>query len=447
LRYKFIVLLGFFLVLSNSWATQDQTYGLGGSSTGRASSVAAEIENPFAALINPALLAAQPTPLFSLSASSTSSYYQPLTQVLVDSPKYRTQTATPQVQDFQPAGLHSTLWSVGFTYPFPLPRILNRRKMGLGVTFSGPFGKLRSFSSGTPYDFSLMRYGTADTQFKATVGSALEILTSHLYFGAGLSLYITAAGAADAYVMTENPTGRLNLDVGLNSAAIVGLYGTFATEGLKHHGAFVYRQAVRPTFEQQFTGSVQVVDGTTSLDIPALLRTSLYYEPHALELEWQTDWDWAKLSAGISYQLWSQYEPSILQIQATHADRSVSNTTLPALPLKDTFNPRASVEIPFAHQKRAAVSVGYQFRPTPITDLSGPANLLDTDVHVMGLGARYRFPETELVPFPVTVAIHGQYHLFNARQVVKNDPGYIGSPGYKFDGSAYTYGVSLQAAF
>jgi hypothetical protein len=429
-------------------ATQDQTYGLGGVSTGRVSSVTADVENPFAALLNPALLGAQRNPLFEAASSAAEANYATFKNVLIDSPNYRTQSGVNTVSDFTPPGFNSILWSIGMTFPFVLPKPLGSRHMGFGTVLSGPFGQLRSFTSSTPYDFTLLRYGTSDSQFKGTSSLGIEILPDLLYAGAGLSLFITAAGAADAVLVTNNPTARLNLNVGLNTAAVAGLYANLPKMlgEVSQHISLVYRQAVEPTFEEEFTGSVQVFSGSGTIDIPAAFQTSLYYEPNTFEIDWQGDFEFMTLSVGVSYQLWSAYQPAFLQVSAPNADQQASSTQLPGLSMRNTVNPRVSAEVPFFDRK-AALAAGYQYRPTPVYDLSGAANLLDTNTHVVGVSARYRFGKSELVPFPVTTSLYGQYQFFETRTVVKSDPSYIGAPGYQFGGSAYTYGLSLQAAF
>ncbi len=437
-----LAILGILTFNLRALATQDQTYGLGGASTGRVSGVTADVETPFAALYNPALLGAGTTPLFSLSTSAAGSSYAPFSQVLVDSPQYRTRDARQRVDDYALPGSGSTLWTMGFTYPFSLPKYLGRRA-GIGIVASGPFGKLRSFASGTPYEFSALRYGTADRQFKATLSTGVEIIPNHVYAGAGLSLYITAAGAADADVVTSNPTGRLNLDVGLNSSLVAGLYGRAKLWNYDHAWSLVYRQAARPTFDQRFDGNVQVVEGA-SVALPLLLHTALYFEPQTIESDWQVNFGLLTASIGVSFQRWSAFEPSFLVLQSPDAQGRTRSTSMPSLPFTDTINPRASIDVPLLTNRWYA-SAGYQFRPSPLKDISGPANLVDSDTHVMGMAIRYRIPDNQIIPLPITLALFGQYHWIQSRQIQKNDPTFIGAPGYNFTGNAYTYGLSLQA--
>jgi len=443
IKTRLLIFIGLFLA-NSLYATQDQTYGLGGRTSGRVSGVTAEIENPFAALSNPAIVAAQPKPLFSFSAGQAATRYQALGPILVDSPQYRTRDSMPRFENYQPAEASWGLWSLGFTFPFRLPAYLDRRA-GLGLTLSGPFGKIRSFQSGTPYDFTSLRYGTSDSQFKATIATGVEILPDRLYLGAGLSLFITAAGAADAYLVTDNPTGRFNLDVGLNTAGVAGLYGKFDLAGRPQNWGLVYRQAIHPTLQQSFEGRVQVMREAGPLRVPVLLSTTLYYEPHLFDFEWQTRLGPAKVALGVSWQLWSKYEPSYIVVETPDADQTTRRTQTPPLDLKNTLNPRISAEAPL-FSERWIVSAGYQFRPSPLTDLSGPTNLMDSDTHVAGLSLSYVLGESAVLPLPLTLTAYGQYHFIQSRKVNKSQADFIGAPGYNFAGNAYTYGLTLETA-
>ncbi|MEZ4749229.1 MAG: hypothetical protein R3B54_00990 [Bdellovibrionota bacterium] len=46
--------------------------------------------------------------------------------------------------------------------------------------------------------------------------------------------------------------------------------------------------------------------------------------------------------------------------------------------------------------------VGYQFRPSPLTDeaASGSANLLDSGTHVLGAAMEYDLGDRSWMPFP-----------------------------------------------
>jgi len=422
----------------SSPASQDRNFGLGGESTGRVSAMTAETGSAFAALYNPSLLAANEETQLTFSTFSTGVNYAPLGTVVSDSRKFRTENGEDRTAPVSLENSSGLLWSAGFSHPFRMPHFFSR-KAGLGFVFSGPFEKVRTFRAGTPYDFRALRYGNSDQQFKGTLSAALELWPETFYFGAGLSLFLTTTGAADAAMTGENPTGRLALDVGFNTAAVAGLYW----RGDDSSAGFVYRQEIQPSQKLTFDGKVQL-GGQDVVEQPVLMQSTQYFEPGSLELDFQHRFpDW-KFSVGFAWQQWSHYQPAFLVLTTHDADGTAHTTQVPALAVHDTFNPRASLSAPFLDD-RLWVSAGYQYRPSPLNDLSGPTNILDSNTHVAGLSASYLIPASDDWYWATTFSAYAQRHWLSRRRVDKADGTFVGSPGYDFSGSAYVAGLSVQA--
>lgn len=424
------------------FASQEQNYGLGDITTGRANAVTAEKENAYAAHYNPALIAAQSETLLSFSTASTGASFSPLQNVVVDHPKYRTIDSRYRKEDFTLPNSQTMLWSLGFTYPFRLPSYINRGA-GFGLVLSGPYGKFRSYRAGTPYDFYSLRYGACDNQTKIAAAFSTELWPGHFYLGVGLSIFTTSSGAADSTIVTKNPSMRMSFDVGLNVSGIAGLY--FQRD--RTHASLVYHQEINPSFTQKFEGKVQVTEESQSLVVPFVARASLYYEPHSFEAEIQREFASFKASLGVAWQWWSRYQPSYIIVEATNSSGQTQTPEIPRIPFRNTINPKASLEIPLVHAHKGGLllSTGYAFRPSPVEDLGGSGNILDSNTHIVGLGLRYRQSSTAILPLPVTIGIYGQYHFLKARSVVKSDPDFVGAPGYEFTGGAYAFGASFRA--
>lgn len=425
--YYFIVTLPALLS-----ASQAQNFGLGGTTTGRVSAVIADPQNAFAAAYNPALIARQGSTLFSFSTSSAHLKYTPLENIR---PPAAERVDSESRANYELPSTQQMLWAIGFTYPFELSPLLSRRG-GFGITFSGPYNKIRSFLSHTPDEFYSFRYGNADSQLKGTLALSLEIVPETIYFGAGTSLFLSGAGAAEASLNTENPTSRMALDVGLNSALVTGVYAHLNRTTL----AFTFHQELDPQFVESFDGSATIAG--SKFHQPILIKSSLYYEPHAFEVEAQHAFESWKVSLGISYQIWSRYKPPILVTETIDSSGEKHTTLLPEPNYRSTLNPRVSVEIPFL-ENQWSVASGYQYRPTPVADLSGPGNALDSDAHIVGISLQRTFLPGEWMPWPTTLGLFGQYHWLTRRSVVKADPQSTGAPNYTFSANAYTYGISL----
>lgn len=417
-------------------AQHDQTYGLDGTTSGRVSSVTAEPSNPFAALLNPALLAASAEKRFSFSVSWVRTELKNPSGVLLDSRKYRTRDGDDRNGDAALTQTRTSLWAAGYRHPFSLGFWPGHRA-GVGLALSGPMGNARRWVALSPYDFSPLRYGAADTQFKGTFGAALELIPGRLFLGGGLSLYMTSSGVAEASLTTENPSSRMVMDIGFNTAGIVGLYSSFGSWG----SALVYRAAVNPVFYQKFVG-IADVGGMDVANQPAEVQGSLYFEPAVFEWDVQKNWALASASIGVGWQNWAGYQPRYMALSTRDASgRNLS--TLPInVPMRSTWNPRASFE--WRGWPSWKIGAGYQFRPTAVADLSGIGNLMDTDTHVAGLSFQ-RDLGNPLFFNGLSLTLHGQAHFLKPRTVVKAAADSIGAPGYTIAGQVWVIGATLTS--
>lgn len=393
-------------------ASQARNFGLGGSTSGRVSSVLAEPENAYAALYNPALMSVGSRSQFGFSTSVAHMDY------------------TSQLSQF-----HQTYWTLGYLYPFEW-EVLNRR-FGFGLAFSGPYNKLRSFQSHTADDFYSLRYGNSDSQLKGTLGLSAELLRDTLFWGVGASFFLNGAGNAEATLSSTNPNGRMALDVGWNTALVSGVY----YHSGRTNAALVYSQEVNPEFIQRFDGKA-TIGGTSTFHQPITAKSYLYFEPQSLELEGQYDLGPFKASLGVAYLFWSAYKAPILIATTTDASENPQTTVIPPINLRNTINPRASLAIPLS-ERDWNLGVGYQFRPTPASDLSGSFNSLDSDAHVFGVSLEKHFSESAIFPFPGRVGLFAQYHHLNRRIVTKQTASPIAGNGYTFSADGYSYGLSL----
>ena len=401
-------------------ASPSENFGLGGETSSRVNGVVAEEQNPYAAFYNPALIAASERPQFAFTTSVAKTSFSSI------------QSGTRAVQ--LPAQ-SLTYWSMGFTYPFLLPPV--SRSLGLGVSLNGPFHRLRNFNAHQPDDFFALRYGNSDSQFAATISGSVELWPEHLYFGTGVSFYISGGGNADA-TLSENPTGRMALDVGLESALVTGFVGKVERTRL----GFSYHQELNPTFVQQLEARVPIL-GTTFRQ-PILVRSSLYYEPHRFELEGQHDFGNCKVSMGLAYQLWQQYTPPVLIVETQTLGGETRTTQLASPQLRNTVSPRASLTVPTVN-RRWSFSGGYEFRPSPIASTADEANVLDSDTHILGLGIEHTVLPGEFIAGQMRFGLFGQYHRLSERDIAKNAREGRAASSYKFSGSSYTYGIYLQA--
>lgn len=413
-------------------ASQAHTYGLDASSVGRAGSVTTEASNPHAALYNPALLGTVSESTLAFSTLITQVSVNPIGPVVL--PESQRNSEDPVSGTVAMPRLSQTRWSLGLTIPVTLKKL--SRKVGFGFSASGPYEKLRSFNAYAPDDFYSARYGTADGQLKGTTSLGIELISNHLFFGAGLSLFLSGAGTAET-TLSDNPTSRMNLDVVLQSAPVVGLYGQWDAFA----SALTYHQSIHPQLEQAMKARIQILKNT-SIQQPLFMKGSLYYEPEMLEWEVQNQWNRWLVSAGLSYQLWNRYQAPILITETQDAEGTRYQTQDTQVSAQNTWNPRCSLSYEFS--RSWSTSLGYQFRPTPFTNLSGSSNLLDSNTHILGASIRTQWVENGLFEGPLGLGVFGQYHHFEKRTFSKTDATRAGYPEVHFSGNAFLVGVSAE---
>lgn len=317
-----------------------------------------------------------------------------------------------------------TRWNLGFTYPFSLRKIVDTNAR-LGIFLSGPFGGLRSLKAYQASDLYALRYGHLENQFQAKAGLDVQLLANQLWIGTGLRFSLSGAGNAEATLSTVNPTGRLALDVGLNTVFYSGLFAR--NERLS--ASLTYQQEASPEFIQKFDAKAPI-GGENTFHQPLTARSTLYFEPHVFDLETQYDSGPVLFGVGLQYQLWNRYQHPVLLAETEDSRGNIAHTVVPDSTLRNTWNPRATLGIPFSDV--LVSSLGYTYQPSAIVDLSGVGNPLDSNTHIVALGFNYRAVDLAL-------SLVFQRHFFESRTVTK----LADSTSYTFSGGAYTVGAQL----
>ncbi len=430
---KILYFLAGAIASSLALGSQAQNFGLDAASTGRAGSVTAEESNVHAAIYNPALLGTQKQSGFSFSTFQVDVKVNEFDSIFL--PRALRKSDEPVRDKLQLSPLSQTRWALGFNHPLRVKAL--SRQAGFGLSFSGPFEKLRGFVAHAPDDFFTARYGTADAQFKGTASLGLELIPKTLYVGTGLSLFLSGAGAAET-TLSSNPTSRMNLDVVLEKAPVVGLYAR--TDSFS--SALTYHQKIDPILEQAVKAKIRI-GGRDTFEQPVIMRSSLYFEPRTIDWDFQQKVNQLAWSVGLSYQLWGEYQPPVLFTETPDLMGTTHRTSGGKPPTRNTLNPRASVGIPLGATTLA--SLGYQYRPTPFFDLSGLSNALDSDTHILGMALEQHFTDSWILGTPVNLGVFGQIHRFKNREITKTPQSGSPSSAFTFTGNALVVGVSAQA--
>ena len=189
------------------------------------------------------------------------------------------------------------------------------------------------------------------------------------------------------------------------------------------------------------TAGAQIYSGLASVDFSYTTQSALFYEPWEFEFNGKN-----KLTSdvtvkyGVSYQLWSGYEPRAAVIQsaipvscpagAGNCTPQFSSGVEPSFKARNIFVPEAAFD--FALGRGDTLEVGYRFKDSIFEGLpTGTGNYLDPPRH----DGIVQF--THLTEKGWTWNIHGQLSRLTTQNVVKSDPTEIGGPGYSASGWLY----------
>ena len=173
-----------------------------------------------------------------------------------------------------------------------------------------------------------------------------------------------------------------------------------------------------------------------------MFRSVLYFEPHQLEAYWRHDFGALAVRAGITYEMWSRYQPAFLTAETKDTRGNPVVTQVPVLSLSNTLNPEVAVSsetlLPFS------IGLAFRYAPTPLRDLSGPTNFIDSDLHRIRLQAG---TSLKGLGFPsVRAELIGDYGWWSRKEVKKAQPNFVGAPGYTIQGGRYRVETRLVVA-
>lgn len=219
-------------------------------------------------------------------------------------------------------------------------------------------------------------------------------------------------------------------------------------EGLKV--GFVWRgdQDVRLTMPTSFdVGDI----GVLSMSVAG----SLHYSPHQFAVGASYDINRSfSVSADLLISLWSQAPFPGLVTQVNYKGELAEAFGLDEVFTFDTGDEVAgfenTVEPSIAGEYRlndsgAALRAGYSYRPTMVPDQVHTSNLLDSNTHVLAIGATIPFSDPiEVFKRPLKLDLGGQIHFVSSRHTPKkagaSDP--VGE--HSAGGTVLAFGASLR---
>jgi long-chain fatty acid transport protein len=296
---------------------------------------------------------------------------------------------------------------------------------------------------GTAY---FLRYDSAPERLQLSLSAAVHPL-SWLSVGAGFQVSSNYGGAADfsAVLGTTGPgrviRRRLDSDVIGAAGPIVGVAaGPFKT--VRIFGFW------RGELKTEFTQPINVDLGTFgSLDVS--VRGITQYSPHVggLGASVTLFGDRLLLAADVAYEAWST-TPQLVPVITINLPQTLQdlafNARVDSRTLEMNFSDIVVLRLGAEWRQggRLKLRAGYFYRPTMIPPQTGKSNFLDSNAHVVSLGAGWSFDDPLKMAEAITVDLAGQVTALEGGTVVKDGPN--NNPNYTFGGTHVDLGIAVK---
>jgi long-subunit fatty acid transport protein len=427
-----LVVLLFFV--SSASADIDHMYGFGSTTAASAGSNKARSYDAYTIQLNPALMSFSPGGQVSTGFLGAVDHFEKLQNVVIDN----TYVGGSSVR----SGDVETNVPDTFTFLIGTVTALSENekawRFGIGLGFPGD--KLMEPTTKDIYQPEYAMY-MSDTQRFAANFALSRKFGEHVAVGLGLSYHLmtgaTVLGRLPQDGGAGNPkttTGDLKMVV---RPTFSPLFGFVVQPDENHSIAFNYKGARDARVATKFDSTIELV-GTAPLIFSA--DGSIFYDPETYTGAYSFRsgrWD---MNAALDYERWEPFDGAVVHFKFDTFTNSFKQYQFHTR-YHDIWVPH--VGLTFRPIDTEMWHLGYAYKPSPTPSLQGESNFLDSDRHIVGLGYDFQTGTFGMLDTPVKWSTHLQCHYLIPRSVKKDDPTYIGAPGYEVKGYVISYGLNL----
>ncbi len=427
---KWIILLQC-LLTTNAFASYPELFGASFSTSGIGNQANLDANDPSNNYYAPSVLGFSDKFNVLIQATSTATHFKPINNIAVtNSTNSNSNTPTygntkTDYQKFYGSALHAAV---------PVGGKVHLGTLGLSVFL--PFGHLTQTNSGDSFLPEYVMFHSRYQRTSSYLNFARKLSDDFAFsLGAMLGFQATAEVRTNMSLNGANygSWARGQAKISPSIAAIASFTKMFDTTSVY----FTYQQEMKSNLKTTVFG--EITNPNLAL-INSTLTSMIYYDPHMFRLGTTGTFGDAELSAGVEYQMWSNYKTPIMKVEKT-SGVVVPSTNYEKLSLRDTINPRLGIKYNWTN--RWSTLLGAQYRMTPLKgDFSGSGNSIDVDT-VVGTGAiQYRMV---IWSKDVHLGASLQYHHLLDKHVTKADGQENGTAGVKLGAPGYDVGGYILA--
>lgn len=428
-----IVILATFVAI-NSHADVYTNFGAGTSAIGSAQGVRYSTRDLLSNYYVPAGLTDWNEVKVSASLLYSIDNFKDLGNIVVDSKKYGSSSQSTGDVDTDTPDLNNLM--LGVFVPSS-----KKKGTGLSLFTSMPVGKFLSVETQSAYYPQYSMYQSDGQRMNAAINYHSKWNDS-LDYSLGVHMFFVTGST----IITRFPTSSGGQPSSSNADLKVDVKPAFAPsfslrkkwdETTEYSLAYVGERDAKLAFNANNAINVFVSP------IPIIVdgKASLYYDPDLLSVHMKKKMSSGNLNIGIELERWSQFKSSVMIMEIT------GGTSFEQLNIdqgfKDVVSPRIAWQ---SAGEDSWWTIGYAYRPSPMTRSVDESNYLDSDKQVLGTSYSRRANSIfGLVDMENKWGFALQVHRLNEKFIQKNETDSVGYPGYTIGGNVFTVGFHIEA--
>jgi long-subunit fatty acid transport protein len=431
-----VILISLVFSGSTAFAELRSQYGVGSASAALAASDRAKGYDGLTVLNNPTLMSEQYVGKVTFGIFGAVDSFTPASNIVVNNTTLgagsrETGNVSTDVPDVFLTKLGATI-AIG--------KSESHYRLGIGLLM--PVERVAGPNSQDYYTPQYAIYNADSQRMVLGTGFSFKPL-AQLSVGFGGQLYMTSGATVTTKLPQQPATSRVNQSTQVQPSfgPQVGLLFI----PVPHHRislSWAMERDYRLDFESK--NSVYLIGGSAPFNFTG--SQSLFYDPEVWSAAYCLEVGRVDLHATVDYERWSRFDGQMVKIQFDTFQGSFRQLQ-PDTQYHDIVVPRVGTQVRI--NQNHAVRAGYAFRPSPVPDLSGETNFLDSDRHVFAAGHAWKTP-WNLGGSTLRMDWHMQLHHLVRKEVVKRSQDYVGAAASSggapmvVEGNVFSYGLTVS---
>jgi hypothetical protein len=394
-------------------------------------------QNEFQGYLNPGF-GSMAMPSHSVAVVMNQLNVSPLKDILLQHPNF------PHSEDLPERGNlafpEPILFGAQMSLTLPVLTQFDNRKFRFHFTGFVPFTETLFLGTKSTFIPSYVFYEGRNRHLDGHLSASGVIIPGVLGVGSGMSISLSAASRMSLIMnaSTNQVTSDSRTQVVPNFSYFAGVYVhplSWVHVSMKGHTQESW--GFKVTAE-----SNAVVWESTNVGIDMTGESKYNFLPPRAILAVTTEiTDSISLTPQIEYHAWSLYVSHRIKVELPGTGL---DPAYPDVDTKDIWIPR--IGMAWKTLSWASLYSGVAYMPTPIEDISGIHNDVDTDRIILGFGIEFtgkNFLMAETDNSHFRFGIFGQFHYLIPRTITKSGES-IGAPGYELRGNATVIGTQFS---